>query len=140
MCEACLAECEDLGEIVPGLFLVRALKTWKHIQEGYYGLVRSNDPDLVWEVRPAPDPCEGMTDEEIDEAPDTLMQGFFVWDNQVGDFVAACRDQLDMTTAYRIGKLCEAAGYNMEEDGFLEHWLFHRMGVLLAKPPQPQES
>lgn len=23
------------------------------------------------------------------------------------------------------------AGYNREEDGHLEHWLFHRMGVLL---------
>lgn len=131
MCEACYAECETIGEILPGLALVQAKKSFRHIEEGMYGLVRLNSPDLVWAARPMPDPFFGMTDDEIDAAPQPLLSDFLVFDLLVTLFSKACEAQLSLTTAYDIGCLCQAAGYNRKEDGLMEHWLFHRMGALL---------
>lgn len=130
MCEACIADCKTLGEVVPGLTLVRATRSFQHFKAGDYGLVQSNGPDVTWTVKPTPDLCEGLTDDEINDLdPKTLL---LPWLNDVAQFTKACQEQLSLTTAYDIGVLCAKAGFNREEDGNLEHWLFHRMGCLLA--------
>lgn len=130
MCEQCLAECEVLGEVVPGLALVQARKAGGHMQVGDFGLVRVNDPDVVWTVAPVPDPWEGLSDEEIEARPHEEFSG---WSEKVEAFSKACQTQVHLSDALRIGVLCQAAGYDIETDGSLEHWLFHRMGVLLDK-------
>lgn len=129
MCEACAAECKTLGEVVPGLTLVQALTDFRHIKAGDFGLVRSNGPDVVWSVKPTRDICEGLSEDEINALPSTAPM--LTWFNDVDQFTKACQEQLRLTTAYDLGVLCVQAGYNREEDGHLEHWLFHRMGVLL---------
>lgn len=130
MCEACAADCKTLGEVVPGLTLVQATRDFQHFKMGDYGLVQSNGPDVTWTVKPTPDLCEGLTEEEINVLPPDPL---FAWFSKVSLFTLACQEQLNLTTAYDIGVLCAKAGFNREEDGNLEHWLFHRMGCLLAR-------
>ena len=129
MCESCLAGCELLGEVVPGLFLLQATKDFQHITAGFYGLTRSNGPEVVWEIKPTPDPCEGLSDDEINARTDSRD---FEWFDDVALFTCACQEQLQMGDSFQIGLLCQAAGYDPVKDGHLEHWLFHRMGVLLS--------
>jgi len=134
MCEACAAECKDLGEVLPGLFLVQATTDFLHIKAGDFGLVRSNGPDVVWAAEPSPDPWEGLTEAEINDRPEGE---FTEWDAKVDIFTEACRTQLYLTTAFDIGLICQAAGYNRQTDGSLDHWLFHRMGLLVQGSKTP---
>jgi len=129
MCEQCYTQSVTLGEVVPGLILIQAKKDGRHMKAGDYGLVRSNDPDVIWTDRPEPDPYEGRPDEDFG----TVLAGE-VWQAKVQEFTAQCNTQLGpmgLTTGFRIGLLCQAAGYDHTKDGKLEYWLFHRMGVLL---------
>lgn len=133
MCEACASDCQTLGEVVPGLVLVQARQDFQHIKAGDYGLLRANGPDVTWTAKPTPDPCEGLTDDEINALdPDTQL---LPWLDDAEEFLKACQDQLSLTTAYDIGVLCAQAGYDRAEGGNLEHWLFHRMGMLLQGSP-----
>lgn len=132
MCLQCICQAEPLGEIVPGLLLTRATKDSSHgWKAGQFGLVRCNDPDLVWTTIPIPDPMEGMTDEQIEALPhDQALD----WCSEAAKFKDEVKGQLDMNTTLQIAERCIAAGYNSKEDGFLEYWLFHRMGLLLQGP------
>ena len=56
MCESCLAEAENFGEVFPGVWLERATKDvvvdefeWN---AGEWGLVFCNAPFMVWGVTP----------------------------------------------------------------------------------------
>jgi hypothetical protein len=129
MCIACAAKCKNIGEVVPGLWLVQAIEHVAHIKAGDFGLVRSNGPDVVWSVEPSPDPWDGFSDDDMNAR---RGKEYTDWDSNVASFSEACMTQLDLTTAYLIGRLCQASGYDHETDGSLEHWLFHRMGVLLG--------
>ena len=108
---------------------MQATTGFHHIKAGDFGLVRSDGPDVVWSVKPTPDPCEGLSEDEINAL--SSSDSMLAWFNDVDQFVKACREQLHLTTAYDIGVLCAQAGYNREEDGHLEHWLFHKMGMML---------
>ena len=66
MCLQCVVEAEALIEdVVPGFSLM--ISTNDQDEEwprGHYGLVKINDPELVWKLRPVEDPFWGMTEEE----------------------------------------------------------------------------
>lgn len=127
MCEQCSTDSLDIGEVVPGLSLFQAKKDGRHMKAGDFGLVRSNDPDVTWSFRPEPDPYEGMSDEEIDRQDGVAWAA---WRDKARAFSLECKVQLGMTTAFRIGLLCQAAGYDATKDGRLDFWLFHRVGLL----------
>ena len=130
MCDLCVTASHTIGEVVPGLYLVRATQEGEHIRAGAFGLVRTNGMDVVWDLEPVPDPFPEMDGDE--EGLD--VQAHLKWCTLVSHFTAACRSQLDLTTAYDIATLCVEAGYSREDDGFLEYWLFHKMGVLMKDP------
>lgn len=49
MCLQCSAQTIDYGEFAPGWYLVRATRTVEdEMQEGQWGLVRVNDPDVIF--------------------------------------------------------------------------------------------
>lgn len=136
MCMQCLCAVEELGTPVPGLLLVRATRSAFHMKAGDYGLVRSNDPDVVWEGTPFPDPWDGLTDDEVNAKTDSTE--FSDWLTAVKPFYEATKSQLDMHTSFSLGMLCVKGGYDPEEDGWLTHWLFHRMGVMLQSKAHVQ--
>ena len=137
MCEACAAECKMIGDVVPGLALVLATKTTNHTKAGDYGLVRSNGPDVVFSVKPWPDPADGLSDAEVNKLGRKAWASCGRWFADVEVFEKACQGQLDLSTAVDIGFMCRDAGWDRERDGKLECWLFHRMGVTLRDNPLP---
>ena len=67
MCEQCSAATLTLGEVLPGVALVRATRAGRYMQPGQYGLVEQNDPFFVFTAALEPEPGE---DEDPDlEAP-----------------------------------------------------------------------
>ncbi len=134
MCEQCNTDCVTFGEVVPGLFFIQAKKAGRLMRAGDYGLVRCNDPDLIWSFRPEPDPYEGMSDEEINQQDGVAWAA---WRDKAKAFALECKVQLGMNLAFRFGLLCQAGGYDIEKDGRLDWWLFHRVGLLLQAGKAP---
>lgn len=129
MCEQCLAECEDHGSVVPGIFLVRATRDGHSMRAGQWGLVVQNDPFVVFDEDPWPDPVHGLSDDEIDAIED---DGPMVrW------LEAGRRFEASMVMPPEDGHVlllaCEGAGYS-PQDGSVSFWLFHRMGEMLRGP------
>lgn len=129
MCQQCVTDARNFGEVIPGLVLMQATRDSPHgWRVGSYGLVRSNDPDVIWDATPIPDPTNGLSDEALNLL---LDDNAFAWSREADKFMQACKEQLTLTDALRIGMLCMEAGYTLN-DGLLEYWLFHRMGLLLT--------
>lgn len=127
MCEQCLAETTYIAEIVPGLHFGQATKHGHVMSPGDYAITRSNDPDFVFQVKPWPDPQDGMTDEEIDADPNTELAS--KWYLDFREFTTAC-DGLALMTSWRIVQLCREGGWD-PESGMVQWWLFHRLGCIL---------
>ena len=135
MCECCCADAVDYGEVVSGWFLVRARKEGQIMQTGQWGLVFCNGPSVVWTTTPIPNPFEGKTDAEIDALPDD--EG---WIEKAADFQVTGSPDMCLTACWDLVEACRQSGYNPEEHGDAEWWLFHRMGVMLQSGElKPQE-
>lgn len=72
-CRLCFPRAIDYGELIDGYFLVE--------QDNEFFLVDSNGHDkrFVFSGKPRRDPYTGMTDDEINNAPDSLMADFDAW-------------------------------------------------------------
>lgn len=118
----CLTEAKMYGEVIPGWYLVKATKTspWGHWPAGYWGLVRMNDPDFVWE----PDPLEEDPEAPVDE------NGLSEFYRRHNDFEEALHSHPNV--GYTLIKDAMKVGYNPEEEGYVTFWLFERMARMLS--------
>lgn len=141
MCESCLAEAENLGEIFPGVWLERATKDvvvgdfeWG---AGEWGLVFYNAPFMVWSTTPRPDPFDGQSDEEINRCSEEAMEEFSQWCELAENFeVEALEFPITMTDVWRLveaARQAPAVPYDSEADGDFAKWLFNRIGLFLKQ-------
>ena len=118
MCEQCVAEARDWGEVLPGWTLIRASRDGNTMKADQWGLVSGNDPDFWWTVTPRPRPPEGSADGrawslDADEFEKTLVT--------------------DPATGYLLYSAAREAGYAGEGGVRFGFWLFARLGEHLAK-------
>jgi hypothetical protein len=113
-------------QALPGWHLMRARKSGSGILAGQWGLVRVNDPDFVWHDTPTPDPFDGLTDEQINDASEELKEA----DRDFGNGAVAFGSTLkvDPEVGYDLVVAAEAVGFDREEDGSISFWLFDYLG------------
>lgn len=133
MCEQCMAETIDIGEIVPGWFLCRATQDGWMMKAGDYGLIQCNDPDFIIpaKFKPIPDSTFNMSDEEINNLPTDgiFTDGFF---DLFEDILPYLRGSL--STCGSLYEACKEDGYNVKEHGIcIEMWLIHKMGEAIVE-------
>lgn len=130
MCEHCIMEMDDLGEVADGLMLsVSTVDTYDNAK-GTYGLIGfGNGPDVTFITKPLKNTAFGLSEEEKKNLPIDLDWG---WDKAYSRFQQEIlKAQLHWDTVYRYGIKCAAAGYDHEVHGALEAWLFHKMGEVV---------
>jgi hypothetical protein len=130
MCLCCVAEAVTIGEIAPGIWLVQSTKDVEGFPVGYYGIVRSNSPDVVFDASClCVDIYDGLTDEEIDLIPDETF-----WEETRKMSKAA--DNLDEVFprnplfGYELVTALKQVGY---EDGHVSWFLSDRMARMINK-------
>jgi hypothetical protein len=135
MCEGCCAETVLLGEVMPGWFLDQSTKDAWRRKAGDYGLYRCNDADFLFTIKPCKDPFAGMTDEQIDVAPEEQHTDFNAWVGEAWEFGAQLREH--MTACFEVvHSLVESAkqvGYNSDVDGDFECWLFNHLAQFVRE-------
>jgi hypothetical protein len=134
VCLQCLVEAETLAEVLPRWWVARAMKTYKgEWEEGEYGLVRCNDPDLIWDGEPRPDPSFGRTDEEVEAETDEQWRDAEAWLREASEFCNSLRTTGGMYRLWELVQDAKAYGYDRDEHGSFEYWLFHQMGVAIQE-------
>ena len=104
------------GDILPGGYiLMRSTRDVEGWPKGWYGLVRSNDPDFVWCGRMEPDPLGGMTDKEISGCSKRVWNASSRWWRVVEGIEKSFKS--DVMTSYDFVSACKRAGYRIKRDG-----------------------
>lgn len=75
MCLQCNSLPVYFGEPLPGWTLVRARAHDEDWPIGWWGLLRINDPDFVWEMTPVATPTFGMSEKQEDDFLDRAQWG-----------------------------------------------------------------
>jgi hypothetical protein len=102
--------------------------------KGWYGLVRWNDPDYIWEGKPVIDPFEDLTDKQINALSDKSRivkknRYFF-------SLVEKIEPQFEASPelGYTLYSACKKAGYDEKKHGYrLIPWLVHHMAKKMKK-------
>ena len=140
MCEQCLAKTklyirldtnnvEDV-EVLPGYYLVQATQDGSWMEKDDWGLVRCNDPDYAWSNTPVIDPCNGLTDEEINSNENEVNRKIF--DEAVDDMEESLNYEGSFDHAYFLGEAMRKAGYDPEKHGYRSAaWLCNHLAVFL---------
>ncbi len=132
MCEQCMAKTATIGEVVPGIFLVRATVQGCHMEPNEFGLVESDDPFFTFSRTPTPHPYDGLSGDKVGARVELDGLGPILdWSKLAGGF--SKRLLVELNVGWRVVQACLKAGYNPDEDGDAALWLFNRMGVLFQK-------
>jgi len=131
MCEQCLAATKG-WRIFPsekGPILVQATRDGHEMKRYQWGLVTSNDPFVIWDTLPLPDPGDPPDE---DNPPD----GFREAEEDFIDALTVFREAFVMapTDGHHLYMAAVEAGFDPKEDGF-ECWLFDRMGRAVQERP-----
>lgn len=128
MCEQCATEAvlfrinkstgvEEDGPL-PGYALMQATQDGLMMKAGQFGLVRCNDPDLIWTIRP-------IADTPLTE--DAYFEGVIVFEEEL-----SIRHSLSwLHIAPDLVQAALKVGYDRAKDGSFPHWLFNRLGAWL---------
>ena len=122
MCEQCLTNIWNFGEVLPELWVVRARRDGEIMEAGDWGLVLCNDPSIVWEKTPLVDPTYGMSKDEKN----------MYWNNNPEDdpynfFPDRMFFDVDMDDTITIFQKATENGYNQEQHGKLSLWLWQKV-------------
>lgn len=135
MCLQCLTKAKIIvQDVLPGYGLVKAMVGHDDWPKGFYGLVRCNDPDFIWEGRPLIDPLFNMPGKQINSLQKNsrlLRQNrdFF-------DLVEKMEPQFEVSpeSGYFLYKACKKDGYNEKKHGYrLLCWLVHHMALKMKR-------
>lgn len=131
MCEQCVAGCIGYGEVVPGIYFVKATKDGHYMKAGDYGLVICNDPFVVFDIEPVIDPCFEMSDDQLEEFSDYSSADRFQSAAQ------KMREELavGIWEGYRVMLGAIKAGYDQDKHGYIEMYLMHKMALMIQAGP-----
>lgn len=137
MCLQCTTEAVVVArDVLPGTILMRAVVDSPEWPAGWYGLVESNDPFMVFPTLLA-DPK--FPDDVLNaEAPETVAA-----ENAYSEAVTAMRDNLNLsfTTAGEVFQDCIQRGYDRKVHGDVEYWLLDHLARkakdVVASEPLP---
>lgn len=127
MCLQCIADAQHVfkgpREILPAseyggpFYLVKARGGCKDWPKGWYGLVRMNDPDIIWEWDPQPEPTVESEDWKI-------------WCREIEKI---CEDFIfDPMLGFHFVGSCKKAGYDPDRDGYnVVLWFMDHVGRAL---------
>lgn len=128
-------------EILPGYKLMLARQDYQGIRRGMYGLVRSNDPDVVWEVEPITDPLAGVDTAELEDnsilwkQDSNFMQAVAAFSEWLridpAALISGQAKGLCIEVAYNIVDACIRSGYNKEQHGLVASWLLNHIAIFL---------
>jgi hypothetical protein len=125
MCEQCLVNPLYFGEVIPGWCLIRARRQGSDMEVGDWGLLRMNDPDLIWKSTPQLDPTFYMTDDEEAE--------YWKTHSYKDEAVHAAEDFVDtlwcqpVSLGYDLVSAMMEAGYSRKQHGPVEWWLWQKL-------------
>ena len=111
MCEQCDTDCVMWRDVLPGWALIRARRDGRLMVAGQYGLLRSNDPDFVWDGAPQIEP------------PDDGLFG--EWSIGVRGFDSVLR--LRPEVGWDLVEAATRCGYYRHSHGSLAYWLWDHM-------------
>jgi len=134
MCTQCIVNPLYFGEVLPGWYLIRARREAPNEMDvGDWGLLRCNDPDVVFKTTPMKDPDpsdeDGTKDPESSTISDpNLLKEFY---NRVDKFSDEfyCSPYI----GYLLVEAGIRVGYNHENDGSFIDWLFSYLGEYIDK-------
>lgn len=135
MCECCVVDAINYGEVVPDVWLVRARKIGSFMQKGDWGLLFHNDPSVVWSFVPEPDPTFGMTDKQEAEFIRKSPKRKQYWEQTRRMHDLWDRLRLLPHEGYVLYKGMLKKGYDAKKHGHVGCWLFHHLGLLVKKNP-----
>lgn len=133
MCLQCTVNAERLGTVLPGWALYRSHGDDPRWPRGHWGLVRSNDPDFVWETTPTPDPLHDVPDDQWEAFFDANPKGSAAYERTMNfehpDFDAAivCEPAL----GWELVQAAIPHGYDPETTGDFSQWFFSLLGIRL---------
>jgi hypothetical protein len=138
MCLQCTTQAVTVHpDIIPGFTLMQSKVDSKEWPAGWYGLVESNDPSIVFPGPLLKDPTFGMTDDQLNALPvfPPGYQEFTDAADVLGEhLVLPARD------GYCLFAACKSVGYSDAEHGFVHYWLLQHMATAVESNPQPSES
>jgi hypothetical protein len=140
MCETCLSQCDDYGEVLPGWFLVRATKdSGITMEAGDWGLVDCNSPSFIFEHTPIKNPIVGLTIEESEESKlDEPYYRFISVSDSIGidmfESIDTSTPNLPFSVCNKLYKSCIEAGWNEDKEPML-YWLCHHIATYLEGNP-----
>jgi hypothetical protein len=127
MCLQCTTQATVVkADILPGFSLMQSQLDSPEWPKGFYGLVETNDPTLVFAGPLLKDPTHSLGDDELNALP-----GFPAGTDEFDAAAWLLRDQLvlDAVTGWRIVQACIERGYRPAEDGYLHRWLMQYMAM-----------
>lgn len=138
MCEQCLAKTVlYLGpkkkEVLPGYSLVRATIDGNYMKKDEWGLVRCNDPDVIWSVTPVVDPDDGLSDDQIGRIENSkeYQKQCLVFDKAFVNLEKAL-NRMNFDYAIWLGVAMKKSGYNPKKHGYRSScWLCHHIAKFL---------
>ena len=120
MCEQCLVNPIEYGEVLPGWFLIRATKDGMLMNAGEFGLVQTNSPAFTFSQVP-----------EVEDA--SISDGHeLLWFAKAGVFESELMKDASFDEVCLLGKACYDAGYTTDS-GFMYMWLFNHLGEIINK-------
>jgi hypothetical protein len=150
MCEECSIEAKSFGEILPGYRLIQATQDGWYIKNGQWAVVCGNDPDFYWVRPPESAPPEIPED---DHHPDSerLFNEHNEWltraegamrtaptrASQLPRGFDPSQDPFPFRQTHKLVEAGLKAGWNQDEHGDFELWLFSRAGQWIKDHPMP---
>ncbi|MFA6235559.1 MAG: hypothetical protein WC824_15425 [Bacteroidota bacterium] len=124
----------EYGEIVPGWTLIRAKRDGLEMKTDQWGLVWQNGPSFIWTPDPKEDPCEGRSEDEIDNFTTEQDAETEIFMDLAETFMTEIRHSqgADFRMIERLVLSCREAGWD-ESCETIELWLFSRMGRVIQK-------
>lgn len=139
MCEQCVVNPYYWYDVLPGWTLIRARRKGD-MDVGDFGLVRVNDPSMVWQSTPQESPTWADTAEERDNLFDSIDMPKDFFQRVPEDFYEGLT-QLSTMEAYELVDAAFQKGYDRDFDGQFESWLWDYLGHIIHNvQPQLEED
>lgn len=143
MCEQCLADTVGWENVLPGWHLIQARKDGELMKIGEYGLVKMDNPVIIFSEKPIKDPYGCMSDEEIDSLPEEKSKELYkkLWEfHRLADRNAARGFIEPSRCLEKYAEIISAAketGFDEEENGIFWYWLHDHIARYLENHPEP---
>lgn len=117
MCESCVAETKEYGEVLPGIYLNQSTND---LVEGFekdsFGLVFMNGPSFTFKEYP-----------QVDLNPDVYNEKWMV---SADRFKEELESNGSFVEIYKLVSACVAKGYDIHKCD-ISYWLFNYLGEFL---------